>query len=81
MSKMHHNKRHKDMPWCGMVRFPGRPEFMLGTVYTPDHDPQLARQLLTELAATIFPPGFTIGHIERGALVYRKWRDEQEPGS
>lgn len=77
MSDMHHRKRGARMPWCGIVSYPGLPSVVrFGTVYTPDHDPDMARRLLNEAAARCMPPGFTIGGIERGALIFQPWEKE-----
>lgn len=76
MSAMHHRKRGATIPWCGMVRFDGRPEFRLGTVYTPDFNPNEARRLLEQAAAALFPSGAVVGHIERGALIYKPHKEE-----
>jgi hypothetical protein len=74
---MHHRKRGARIPWCGWLRYEGRPEIIFGTVYTSDFDPREARRLLNESAAEVLPPGFTVGHIERGALIYRPAQERE----
>ena len=70
---MHHRKHGAQIPWCGLVRYNGLAECRFGTVFTPEYDPKLARTLLEKAAAEILPPGFSIGHIERGALIYKQY--------
>lgn len=70
MTAGHHRAKHKEMAWTGLFEWPDGRQVRLGNVTTKGYDPQYAKQLLVELAASTLAPGHELGWWGRGRLEY-----------